>query len=716
MGECLERNVRRIAVAACLVLAGPALADPTPTRDYVVQPGDSCVAIAERELGDRALYPKIHELNPGMGPLPHNLTPGTILKLPGASGAASPDATLTAAHGGVGYRSPELTEWRPAVPGLALFRAWSVRSRDRSTAELTFRDRSQLAMRENTIVIIFGPTAPRAQVSHGEAVLESGGLESRLDAASRPSLVVRTPSSEALLAGGHALVTVDRAGASVVANHGGAAVAVRGTDTRRQATGSSVAVAEGMGTRVEPKRPPTPPRKLPPPPGWPTGADRFVDLAGAGATVTLRWAPVAVAVDYRVELLSAGIELTAVEVPAAVTSLELHHLAPGDYIAHVSTIDADRFESLRSADRAFHVVAAAVFPPGATAALVPPAAPAPSDAGPDLTAAVPRPRFATGSRIVAPAGMTCGVVGGARASELTLPAPGDVALECATADGAVAATLAATVVPLRVTGAPAGPTPVIARRTPTRVIVTIAGDAAFGTAMTVRTSEELTVLSTTPGDGTLEVVVLSTGRGGDRGRLTVAAGTTELGSLDLAIEPRAQLASAVASTTRGPRLEIGAYAGYHMYRTGERAGAALGGAVDPAAVIGPGPALGLHLGSWLLPRLGVEVEAGIVAGSWANVAGHSLIATVRTHGTLTLLERSRVGLHLVVGGGADLLVRTIPGTRRDTAAVFDGGLRLTVGDGHGLRWWLEARDDLEPSRDAAASSVLDVRAGFLREF
>ena len=613
------------ALVVLLCLAAAAHADPA-SRDYIVRPGDSCVSIADHELGDRMRYVDIHALNPGLGKLPHHLVPGSILRLP-ARVATTPDATLTRARGAVRVRAPEVETWNPAAAGMDLFRAWRVHAQARSSAEVTFRDASRLVMREDTIVIIFGPSAPVAAAPRTEAVLETGGLESRLDAASRRSLVVHTPSSEAELGAGHALVTVDPAGTSRIANHGGAPVALRGVDGQRRPVGRRVAVAQNMGSKVAPQQPPTAPRPLPPAPSWTTGPSRFVDL-GAGATVTMQWTQIASAAHYRVEIVTtAGVELTSAEVGAGVTAFEAHRLAPGAYVAHVSTIDGDRFESVRSLDRAFDIVAVDVLPPAA-----PPAVPA-ADA--DLTTPVPPRVVAAGSRLVAPSGMTCGLGDAAPTAALTFTGAGDTELRCVAADGSAIAAVAITVAAAPPPPAPPPVPPPIAA--PTR-------------------------------------------------------------------------------PARRPQLELGAFAGFHLYRTDPRAGSALGDPTTPSTIVAPGPALGVHLAWWIWPGLGVEAEASLVAGGWAGRVGRAVIATWRAHADLLLAEHRGIAAHFLLGLGSDSLLDPVAGSRRDSELVFDRGLRITLDAGGGLRTWLELRDDLQPSLAGGRADVLGLHAGVLRRF
>ena len=194
--------------------------------DYVVQEGDTCIRIARRVLGNRDAYHDIHKHNPEMGPTPHKLVPGTILKLPRASNV--PDAHLTNKRGPVGVRQPAANLWERALRGMELFRQWQVRSQAHASAEVTFRDHSTIQMRENTVVIIYGPTERAAQRAPTTAVLERGTLRTRLaELDGDQALVVNTPSAESTLAEGSALISVDQAGRSQIANHVGTPVRVR---------------------------------------------------------------------------------------------------------------------------------------------------------------------------------------------------------------------------------------------------------------------------------------------------------------------------------------------------------------------------------------------------------------------------------------------------------------------------------------------------------
>ncbi len=73
-------SLRALALLLTLGLATPAHAAP-PLVDYVVQDGDTCQTIARKIYGS-SKHLKLLHANNQLGPLPHKLKPGTILKVP----------------------------------------------------------------------------------------------------------------------------------------------------------------------------------------------------------------------------------------------------------------------------------------------------------------------------------------------------------------------------------------------------------------------------------------------------------------------------------------------------------------------------------------------------------------------------------------------------------------------------------------------------------
>ena len=150
-------------------------------------------------------------------------------------------------------------------PGQGLWRRWRVNSGQRSSAQLWFlRERARLEMRENTLVVIYGPTTERASTGR-HAVLERGALTARLGELSGGArATVETPSAVTSSSGGDSLIHLLEGDTTLVSNYSGEGVEVTG----RTPSKKTVAVPQGMGTRVERGKSPTKPRPLPEPPAW----------------------------------------------------------------------------------------------------------------------------------------------------------------------------------------------------------------------------------------------------------------------------------------------------------------------------------------------------------------------------------------------------------------------------------------------------------------
>ncbi len=409
------------------------------TFQYTVQRGDTCGGIAQRFYGQWRRYDVIQRFNPELGEGVSNqrgrcgpyLVPGLVLTLPrtldgvpppGEERPSEPDARVTAVRRRVQAREPNRTDWRRAERGLGLFRGWRVNTLEESAAEVTFRDRSKVHLRENTLVIIYGGRSRSARRRTAQATLERGALRSRLG---ELRLQVDTPSATAGLAGGEALVAVDPEGTSRVSNFEGGTADVRG------AAGGRVRVRPGFGSKVRRGRRPSRPRPLPPAPHWsPEVRTAFVGIAREGGTLTGSWEPVPGARRYRVEIGSGepgGAVVAATEVPAEVTRFEVHRLPAGTYWVRVSTVDGDFFESRPSEPRTMRLVLAELRQPGETSA---------PRGEPDPSVAPTTPRVLSGTRLQAPDGARCAVGDDAEpAAELLLEGEGPREVRCVAEDG-----------------------------------------------------------------------------------------------------------------------------------------------------------------------------------------------------------------------------------------------------------------------------------------
>ncbi len=682
--------MRRAVLAAAVVFTcarSVAFADDG-SYDYVTRAGDTCVGIATRELGDRTAYLEIHRLNPALGPLPHNLQPGTVLKLPRRSTAPA-DARLTGARGDVKVMRPAVTSWDAGLRGMDLFRSWRVSAEDRSSAELTFLDTTRLFLREHTLVVIYGATVLRAATSSTRAELESGALETRLAAVGKHEVIVTSPSAETRHRDGKQLVVVDAAKTTIVANHAGGAVSVRGVDAKRRARGATVAVSSGMGSKVVSGGTPTPPRPLPAAPAWQTGYAGFIDLGPSGATVTAAWAPISTAARYRVAVTSpSGDDVAAVEVPSGVTAFELRGTPPGMYAATVATIDGEGFESAPSTSLSLEVVAVQIVPaaaPAVTPAVIPPVAPQPALA------------IELGTRFVASGDVTCRVDGGTAAADVMITDPTARQLRCQHADGRILTATQLAVTAPRICASSCtnlgGPTR-IARGTRVKVHYELAGAAAIASSVVIRASAQLSVVSVTPVTGGLELELEAAPDAPRTASLTFStAGGAQLATVEIEIEARAEApVIAPLHVRQSHAWELGAFAGARVFQHGSE----LGNPGDPSYALQAGPIAGARVSLWPSRWLGGELEVAIgslgrdgAPGATTVLSGRALVGVRRTHG--------RIGARLLVGAGFDDAINEGTRTQADLDPVFLVGAAVTAAVTSTWALRLDARDPVAPS-------------------
>jgi len=387
----------------------PSRAQEVELFDYTVVEGDTCASISQQFFGNRRRYDLIHAYNPDMGPPPHDLEAGQILHLPRRATPADQlaDATVTGVERRVEARPrPADDAWVAAQRGLGLYRGGRVATQQRSAAELTFRDTSVVQLREQTLVIIFGPNATTTRTAGMEATLETGALRTRLGElrggaeSGGNTLRVVTGSGTATLAGGSAVVGVDAQGTSRLSNHSS------GASLQASSGGRAVALPENTGSLVRTGERPTPPRPLPPAPTWEPGTRRFLGVAGMGGDLEGSWTHVVGASRYRIEIARQpdGREVVfATEVDANITGFQAHRLPAGTFYVTVATLDGDLFESRPSTAERFEIVEGRIVRPGDDGSAAAPA----YDPGDPTVEPAARIEVLEGTLFHVPEGFTC---------------------------------------------------------------------------------------------------------------------------------------------------------------------------------------------------------------------------------------------------------------------------------------------------------------------
>lgn len=347
------------AAMAAPLFVSPRVAQADDLFDYTVKKGDTCAMIAQRQWGDSRRVDLIHSNNPNMGPAPHDLKEGTVLRIPRTIPAAviAPDAKLTHFRNKVQTLTPDPA---PAKPDAALNRGNRVSTEDQSAAQVTFRDESQISLGEKTLVVILGDmraNAARTQTA-GDTTLVTGSLRSKLGqlAGGRPPTIA-TEGAHVTLGKGSAQVSVDEKKSTRVAVYDGQATL--------SAQKKDVVVPTNFGSKAELGKVPTTPKPLPGAPSWKTPLPTIVltaspvtEVKGAYQRGTTGDAPA----QYHVQIArdAAFLDIvTDASVPESITELDAKNLGAGDYHVRVSAVDADRFEGPFGPTVDLHVVSLA---------------------------------------------------------------------------------------------------------------------------------------------------------------------------------------------------------------------------------------------------------------------------------------------------------------------------------------------------------------------
>lgn len=340
--------------------------------NYTVLPGDSCGHIAKRLYGDSHRVDLIHQNN-NLGPLPHKLRPGLVLRLPASptAGSREPDARLTFVRNQVEAYTPD---YHRGQKNEALAEGNRVGTLAASSAEISFVDETRMQLGEHSMVVIFGEDAPgsgshRRAAGSQEATLLRGTLRAHLDeltgpgpAPPRKPITVTTPAGSVELPARGSEVHVD------VDPERTTRLSVLRGRSQLAAAGRRVQVPAGFGSRANQGRPPTPPRPLPGAPQWTAAPALPAVLLSRGApALVLSYRPGGgppAALWHRQLARDASFNdlLQDSRVPAAELTWSLRELPAGELFLRVSAIDGDRFEGLATPVRKTRVAVVQLVP------------------------------------------------------------------------------------------------------------------------------------------------------------------------------------------------------------------------------------------------------------------------------------------------------------------------------------------------------------------
>lgn len=328
-----------------------------------------------------------------------------LLMLAGSRPVAAhdgPDGKITHRRKEVRTQPDPEQEWRDAEVGDLIYKLGRVNTLENSTAAVVFRDDSNVAMRANTLLIIYGHHALRnKQIVATGAGLERGTLRARLgeleaNTDQNGKAAVDTPGARTDLEGGNSLLKVDDAGTSRIHNHGD------GNTNVTARAGGQTKVDKGMGVKVVKAKRAAKPIPLPPTPTWLQNPAVFLGVSGRISELRGSWGPIDEANSYYIEVAADvdGVDvLSAIEVPKSVENFEVHGLAPGSYHVRVASVDDDQFESIPSVVRSVELLDVGLTGPGGVEPVWP------DDGAGGLT---PVPVVLPGTVFSLPAGIRCG--------------------------------------------------------------------------------------------------------------------------------------------------------------------------------------------------------------------------------------------------------------------------------------------------------------------
>jgi FecR protein len=318
-------------LALFLPLALTQAGSPSPQNEYTVRAGDTCASIIARFFPkDKGGDSGFHALNPQLGPKPHFLKAGQVVRLVDA-----PDATVSFLKPNVERRTVSIAIWFKAQMNDSLKRFDQISTREGAGAELTFRDSTVLRMKENALVVVLGADTKKSLLPSKRSGIQLLQGEARLtmsDFAKSPGpLEVRTPAGAISVEDSDGQVLVNEKKMTFFSQFKGQA--------QVKAQGKSVKVGSNQGTRVKEGEAPEPARDLLPPPKL--SLPRLAALGPAGGSPThVEFSQVPGAATYRVEVAAdpGFVEMIRDERTTAADSTLT--LPAGHYFARVSSIDS----------------------------------------------------------------------------------------------------------------------------------------------------------------------------------------------------------------------------------------------------------------------------------------------------------------------------------------------------------------------------------------
>jgi hypothetical protein len=338
--------VKKLLFCLTLLVLAAAVLPPAPARaaeprsvEVRVSKDDTLIALCQKYLQQPEKWQAVARLN--RLAQPNLLTPGQKLVIPVQMLKAVPLEARVSFLKGTGFRKDSgAAGWVPLHQGDTVRVGNWLKSGPESSIEVCFADGTLFLLRENTTLSV--KTAQQGLLHLLRVLyLEAGKIVTRVKAATgRDSrFEIETPSALAAARGTEYRVGVDQQATT--------RAELLESSIDFSSMGSSVALHQDEGSVAKYQEPPTPPRKLLPPP-------QPVDLrpSYAAARLSLRFAPVQGAAAYRVVLARDPEGKDSVK-EATIAPADSFEAAPedGSYYLIASSIDALGLEGRLSQPR-----------------------------------------------------------------------------------------------------------------------------------------------------------------------------------------------------------------------------------------------------------------------------------------------------------------------------------------------------------------------------
>ncbi len=398
-------------------------------------------------------------------------------------------------------------------------------------------------------------------------------------------------------------------------------------------------------------------------------------FTGESVDVLVGWRPVAGAARYRVTIGDATTETKDLR-------FERKGLAIGKYSLTVVAVDKDGNASPPSEALPLNVLEIRAVPPGAASSMPP-----------------QRGAYAIGTRFSV-SGMHCEfsdapiddlLVG--PENEIRMPIAGLANLRCAGVPGYLERQVV--IAPVAVATSSRA-----LRGVSSTIDITLASVAFIGPDLRVESRGDIAVgaAKRTPSGFSVPVTAQAPAN------LSIKSGDFELGRVDIAVDaPPAPPPPPPYEPIDWRGFDLGGQAGAFYPPKGPRA-STVGHPESDDKAVAPGPLVGLRLGFFPIPRVGLEAEASLIEAGLADESGSRHLLSSRGTLAVRAIETSRVGVRMLVGAGAITASNA-------TEAAAHVGAALTVETSPNLWLRFQFLDVVTTARDDGYAHCLELQLG-----